>query len=447
LAWYRTAKQRVITSASSARQGRWRADAPQPALVRFVLLSMLLHATIVILFGTSHGGGAGRGDRVLDVLDVTLRREPALPDAGLGAGSGAETATGRALLPRADAQPGRNSPVSPVEPAKISEPAPVELVSPATQPEAASPMPQGVEPLPRIDLRAPQEVDKPLVPPPIAPPAIERLAPPPPPPALAAPVDVAPPDIPLAPAAPIERLTAPAPQRELAPPVEVAPRLAPAPPVPVPVPAPVPIERLAVPAAPKALAPPVEVPPREAPVVPAPIDRLVVPRIDQQLAPSPNLVAPSPTVAPPAALPEAAPSQFEPAAPPARATPAPAAVPGARTTPAPAPEPRLRLGAPPGADEDIFKPRRDVVAPPGESGAPRIDMDAARQRAREIASEATSTRGILPALPPPPDRQTKESHALEKAVKPDCRTAYAGLGLLAVPALVASTIGDGGCRW
>jgi hypothetical protein len=88
----------------------------------------------------------------------------------------------------------------------------------------------------------------------------------------------------------------------------------------------------------------------------------------------------------------------------------------------------------------MFKPRRDVAAPPGESGAPRIDMETARQRAREIASEATSTRGILPALPPPPERLSKESHALEKAVKPDCRTAYAGMGLLAVPVLVASSI-------
>jgi hypothetical protein len=56
----------VITSGSSAKRAQWRADAPQPALVRFVLLSMLLHATIVILFGTSHGGGAGRGDAMLE---------------------------------------------------------------------------------------------------------------------------------------------------------------------------------------------------------------------------------------------------------------------------------------------------------------------------------------------------------------------------------------------
>jgi hypothetical protein len=312
--------------------------------------------------------------------------------------------------------------------------------------------PPAVEPLPHIDLRAPQEVDKSLIAP-VVPPTIERLASPPNPPALAAPLDIAPRVIPLAPAAPIERLSVPAFPHELAPPIELAPRLAPAPPAP----AAAPIERLAVPAAPKALAPPVEVPPREAPIMPAPIDRLAVPPIDRELAPSPNLLAPNPSIAPLFAPPEAASSQAERAVPPANAkpTPVPATseaavpppVPGARAAPGTAAElPRLRLGAP-GPDEDIFKPRRDVAAPPGESGAPRIDMEAARQRAREIASESTSTRGIVPALPPPPERQSKESHALEKAIKPDCRTAYAGMGLLAVPVLVASTIGDGGCRW
>ena len=381
---------------------------------------MLLHATIVILFGTSHGG-PGRGEGVLDVLDVTLRRQPSLPDAGLRSGPGAETATGRALLQRADPQPpaaapGRSEPMPAIEPAKTSGPTPVEPAPPApqpsqTQPETVPPMPQqAAEPLPRIDLRAPQEVDKPLVPPPIAPPAIERLAPPPNPPALAAPLDIAPRAIPLVPAAPIERLAAPALQHELAPPIELAP----------------------APAA-------------------APSERLAVPAIDQELAPSPNLVAPSPSAAPLPAPSDAVPSQAERAASPASARPPP--VPATSEVAAPAPAtaaepPRLRLGTPPaGADEDIFKPRRDVAAPEGEPGGTRIDLEAARKRAREIASEATSTRGILPALPPPPEKKSKESIALEKAIKPDCRTAYAGMGLLAVPALVASSIGDGGCRW
>lgn len=423
--------------------------------MRFVLLSMLLHATIVILFGTSHGGGAGRGEAMLDVLDVTFRREPSPPGAGLLAGPGAETATGRALLQRPEPQPapigpGRGEAMPAIEPAKTSEPTLVEPTMPAsgpTQPEAA--LPPAAEPLPRIDLRAPQEVDKPLIAP-VAPPTIERLAPPPNPPALAAPLDIAPPAIPLAPAAPIERLSAPTIQHELAPPIELPPRFVPAPPPSVPAP----IERAAVPAPPKAVAPPVEVPPSEAPIVPPPIDRLTAPRIDHELAPSPNLVAPTPTPSvAPLAAPAGTPSPAERAAPSAGAKPAPAseaaapaAVPGARAAPTAAEPPRLRLGAP-GPDEDMFKPRRDVAAPPGESGAPRIDMETARQRAREIASEATSTRGILPALPPPPERLSKESHALEKAVKPDCRTAYAGMGLLAVPVLVASTIGDGSCRW
>jgi hypothetical protein len=437
--------------------------------VRFVLLSMLLHATIVILFGTSNGG-PGQGEGVLDVLDVTLRRQPGLPDAGLRSGPGAETATGRALLQRTDRQPPAAAPTSSepmpaVEPAKTSGPTPVEPSPPApqpsqTQPETAPPMPQqAAEPLPRIDLRAPQEVDKPLAPPLIAPPAIERLAPPliapppierlappPNPPALAAPLDIAPRAIPLVSAAPIERLAAPALQHELAPPIELAPA-----------PTAAPIERLALPAAPKALAPPVELSPRDAPIVPAPLDRLAVPRIDQELAPSPNVFAPSPSAAPLAAPSDAVPSQAERTAAPASAKPAtatsevaaPAPVPGPRAAPATAaPPPRLRLGSPSaGADEDIFRPRRDVAAPEGEPGGTRIDLEAARKRAREIASEATSTHGMLPALPPPPERKSKESVALEKAIKPDCRTAYAGMGLLAVPALVASSIGDGGCRW
>jgi hypothetical protein len=106
---------------------RWRADATQPAIVRFVLLSMLLHATIVILFGTSHGGGAGRGEGMLDVLDVTFRRQPSPPEVGLRSGSGAETATGRDLLQRAEpptaVAPTRREPIPVVEPAKTGEPA------------------------------------------------------------------------------------------------------------------------------------------------------------------------------------------------------------------------------------------------------------------------------------------------------------------------------------
>jgi hypothetical protein len=75
-------------------------------------------------------------------------------------------------------------------------------------------------------------------------------------------------------------------------------------------------------------------------------------------------------------------------------------------------------------------------------------MDQIRQRAREIANEGSGSRGILPLqVPLPPERKSKLSEQLEKAIKPDCRNAYADMGLLAVPALVAGAVADVGCRW
>lgn len=429
-------------------QWQWGTEGPSPALARFVLLSMLLHATIVVLFGTSHGGGFGRGERGRDdVLDVTLRRQLTVPDVGLRAGPGNGSSAGRDPLRRADEPPQtpappQKPPAPAIGPGRTDAPIAAEPAPAVSRESVRAPPPTpvpAVEPLPRIDWAAPQEVDRPLAPPLLAPPVMQRLGPPANPPALAAPVEPAPAAIPAIPAAPIERLAAPAAQHELAPPVEFPPRVTPAIPE-------APIERLAPPAAQHELASPLELTPRVAPFVPAPLDRLTAPRIEPQLEPAPTLAAPA------AAAPsDTAPSSIERAAPPSAPAP-PSGVPAQGPAPdasaapkADAELPRLRLGAPAG-DDDIFKPRRDAGAIPGD-GAPALDLDAARKRAREIASEATGTRGILPALPPPPERKSKESIALEKAIKPDCRTAYAGMGLLAVPALVASTIGDGGCRW
>jgi hypothetical protein len=112
-----------------------------------------------------------------------------------------------------------------------------------------------------------------------------------------------------------------------------------------------------------------------------------------------------------------------------------------------APLPPSRFGTP-DADEEIFQPRRDVGAPPSE--APRIDLDAARKKAaREIVREGSGSRGVFTIPSPPlPEKKSKEAMAMEKAIKPDCRTAYANMGLLAVPVLVASAIAaDGSCRW
>ena len=46
-----------------------------------------------------------------------------------------------------------------------------------------------------------------------------------------------------------------------------------------------------------------------------------------------------------------------------------------------------------------------------------------------------------------PEEKSKDARALDKAIKPDCRTAYAGLGLLAIPVLVAAALAETGCNW
>jgi hypothetical protein len=137
----------------------------------------------------------------------------------------------------------------------------------------------------------------------------------------------------------------------------------------------------------------------------------------------------------PARAPAAQSEPARPASPPARA--APPAVEPSRPEAAPT---RPRVLEP---EEEIFKPGAGTPAE-----APRIDLEAAKKRAvREMAREGAGSPGVLPFPLPIPEKKTKEAAAMEKAIKPDCRTAYAGMGLLAVPALVAAAITDEGCRW
>jgi len=544
----------VITHRTPIHPRTSHVDRESPTLLQFVVLSMLLHVLIVVVFGNPIGT-ARRGDGWWGPLSVTLQR--LLPDNGSGftLAPGADaSAPGRELLRPRDG--GAFAPALPAPsmerqdrtapPSEAAGSAPAESAPAPVPPIEAAPLPDvrppaGAptnEPFPRLDLRAPEIVDRPLAPPsapgveqsppaavelhpreitlppltplpriappkterelappvtvpqreiPIAPVApIERMAPPMIERELAPPVTVPQREIPIAPVAPIERLAPPMINRELAPPVTVpqreipiaplAPieRLAPpmidrelAPPVTVPqreIPiAPVaPIERLAPPKIERELAPPVSVPQREIPIAPvAPIERLAPPKIERELAPAVSVparevpVAPVERVAPRQggresnAAPE---SRREPTEATPRATPAAPALVAPATAPtgeAPAAPPsRLRFGSP-DVEDEIFKPRNDVVVPSAEpGGGSRIDLDAARRRAREITSESSHSRGIVSLVPPPPaERKSKLGEDIEKAAKPDCRTAYAGLGLLAIVPLVGSTIGNGGCNW
>jgi hypothetical protein len=378
---------------------------------------MLLHVLLIVLFGNP-GGIARRGEGALSPLDVTLRSLSPESGSGFRLAPGAETgSSGSALLRRLTGT--RNA------------------QDESLRREAQTPAP--VEALPRLAPAAPEEVDKMLAPATVPPVNIERIAPPDRLRELAPPVVLPPSAVPELPAAAIEKAAPQRIERQLVPPVELPPRE-------VPVVPSAPIERIAPAKVEREIAPPVDLLPREAPLAPAaPLERIAPARIEREIAPPAEIpasrAAPAETVTRPAAETPAA------TAPTTERT-APQEISPARPQATPTePLPPLRYGTPE-VDQDIFKPRRDLDTTPGE--APRIDLDAARKKAaREIVQEGSGSRGIftIPA-PPPLEKKSKEAMAMEKAIKPDCRTAYADMGLLAAPVLLASAIAaDGSCRW
>ena len=490
-----------------------------PMLYRFVFVSMLLHALVLITFGTTTSGGARSGASPWGALDVTLRRLSPEPGTGIKLAPGADIGSpGAALLRRLGAATATPAPVIPDRAAERSEslsaspveatPATVEVPRPDDAPRSPAPAPPleaippivpaptpPLEALPPINRQAPEEVDRRFAPSPQPPPKLDRApaapveappreAPPPtvlpsPPQAsqpvsreIAPPVELPPRELPTPPASqPIERVAPPNIERDVAPAAPAPPREVPTPPAPPPdaleatprparevetqretptPPAPSPaVPAAPIPAAPpeRTVAPPVDVPaPRTAPAESIAPER-IAPKIERE-APAPAASSPrTPPVAPAPRVERVAPPS---AAPPALAPDRPSAVPPARIeTPSGESPPRLRFGAPDPGDE-IFKSRNEIAPPGADSkGTPRLDLEAVRQRTREVASEGAGYRGFVPALPPPPplDKKSKLAEAIDKAQKPDCRDAYAAMGLLAVPALVASTVANGGCRW
>ena len=391
-------------------------------------------------------------------------------------------------------------------PERTERPAPTpESAAPAK--EIAPPAPSRPREVPPgLNLQAPQEVDRTFAPRPplegLAPPKFEgRLAPPaelapsevPAAPTapleriapskvereLARPLELAPLEIPATPAAPIERIVVPQLAPEIAAPAELKPRELPS--------AAAPIESIPPAKIERQLAPPIELAPSVTPIAPAaPLERIAPPRSELELSVpteiAPATVAPATPIerlAPPSAAPaeriapptelrtpsrlegearpaERAPPKPEGAAPPAttptprgeRAPPAGGAPPAVAPEKAPAAPERFHFGSPT-PEEEIFKPRGNVMPPLDEvSSPPYIDLDGARRAAaHEVLREGAGSRGVLALPVPPPEYKSKEARALEKAVKPDCRTEYAALGLLAVPALLMSALADTGCRW
>ena len=415
----------------SARRRGSTAAIESPTLTQFVVLSLLVHVLVIMLFGTQSGGGGRRSEEWWGPLDVNLRQ--LIPDqgSGLSRDRGEAKARSRARLPSrppaAAAEPSGG-------PASGEAPPVLEAAPPGETPPP--------EALPQLRPDALEELDQRFAPTPLLAPTIRRpLAPPPELPSR---------EMPRGPAAPIEPIAPPRIKREIAPPAALPPRQAPLAPA-------APIEPIVPPRVEQEITPPAALPPRQAPLAPAaPIEPIVAPRIEREVAPSAALPSRQAPLAPAAAIEPIAPRQLGPlpggapgqALPRAARPPAPAVQPAPRAEPPTVePLPRLRLGAPV-PDESMFRPR--VVTPPTEpGGSPHVDIEATRQSAREIAAKGLESRAVftLP-IPPVPERETKEAIAIKKATKQDCRTAYAEMGLLAAPALLAGAISDdAGCKW
>ncbi len=144
--------------------------------------------------------------------------------------------------------------------------------------------------------------------------------------------------------------------------------------------------------------------------------------------------------------------------PPRAQPPAPASAP----VPAAAPRPRARarpalvapvpVGEPglPAIDDATPAPAQ---APESSEEAPGFDMAAARGIARKAAREGAQGLVALPKRPPPtldPGREAREEQLardIARSRRNDCRSAYSGMGLLAVLPLLKDAVTGTGCKW
>ena len=440
-----------------------------PPVKQWVWLSIVLHILAVVLFGDTTDGartGQSRGAHAGGPFTVMLQRGKqdsaetlALrPETKLGS---LEKTLEQSEKPRATPRPRtrRARPASDAAPVEAVSPTPANAteIVPALPPVIATEVEKPV-----TDFVVPRAIPEPAKMPPPAPPE---------PPAARLPESLPKLDSLPAPKA----IVTPAPERDVALPPELIPRLAPLAPArservtpleaaprakifvppkiepePTPAPPPVAMPRMTP------LAPPVPTPiernnarspellPRLPPVAPAttietakPTD--VVPRVTQTIADP--VVEKVPAVENIAAPPASTTRTTTPATASPTTTIAPPSPPASRTITGPA------SGV--GDSTLVPAPRAPIAGPPLSGTAPRIDLEAVRQRAREIGREGTGPRTLLPFnVKPKEDTRTKEQQAFDKALKrTDCRDAYADMGLAAVLPLILDTVSEKGCKW
>jgi hypothetical protein len=435
---------------------------------KFVILSMLLHVLFVVLFGDSTGGGSSRASQMLGGFSASLQARvtnnaPASPSIKSATTSGAD-ANPRASRTTAPVkiEPLKPS-LAPAESIDAANAAPV-AVTPQTAPEKVS-VPDA---LPTISKSVVKPVSEFVVAPAeVTPKAVVETVPP---------VDPLPP-LPRAQALtvpkPIELNANPGVSREFAPyvppilpptlPPSIAPILPTAPIAPLAMP---PVTPLALPtiAAPKIereFVAPANIEVREPLVVPPPISTIapttelkterefapyVPPTVVPNVAPSPATTAPNTvpnTTSSPPATTTPAERNFTPA--PSSSTPATTTAPANERAPAATPG----SPTPSKSADDVFGPRRDVSPAAAPAPAKSLDLDAARRSAREGANERTGPKTLLPfPTAPKPIPKSDMTKIFDKALKrPDCKDAYAEMGLAAVIPLVRDAIKQEGCKW
>ena len=415
----------------------------RPSLERFIVLSLLLHVLVVLLFGDASDGSERRGVQLWGAFRATLVSGAGETGPGLKIDHAPSARRPPDNSPSIASMPARGAPILPA-----SSPAEVSAIKQDGAPPA--PLVPGksltAEVLPYIA----REVVKPestfVVSPPssipeiVAPVADRRVLPP------------------LVPLQTVEPVAAPKPLREITPyiapkPREETPVMSPLLPLP-----PTTAERESAPA---------QLLPRILPVAPTPaLTPLTPAKIEREYAPIAEPLPLLPAVTPPASaplplaplapvVPSAAARELVPYVVPAAISPRETAsrnegelAPSASRVPDATPDTRAAtLGAP----ADPLASRREPSAPSLSStpAVPRLDLDAIRNRARNMPNEGSGPRTVFqfPTTPPQAIR-SKDAKIFDKALKrPDCRDAYAGLGLAAVVPLVADAITNKGCKW
>ena len=96
-----------------------------------------------------------------------------------------------------------------------------------------------------------------------------------------------------------------------------------------------------------------------------------------------------------------------------------------------------------GTTARMAAPAAASVAPAASAAQPARRLDLSLSRAAAVQRSG----GALALLPAPPLREDRLAREIEKAGKPDCSKAHAGMGLLAVLPLVLDALGKDSCKW